>query len=398
MLEKATGDIEVDLTQQRAEVLSSLLEVGRKLYAHDNTQEMLDTILTHARKLTGAEAGSMFLVNRDHLTFGTVQNDRIDTSNIARNLLGRTMPATMESLAGFVALTGDIGNIADSYSLPKRTPFHINREFDTATGYKTKSILAVPLNCPDGTCVGVLQLINHIAPDGSVGAFGDPSDSGVLLLASSAAVTVHNAILQEQLYQSHLGTIYRLSVVAEYRDNDTGEHIRRVSRTSELLARALGMDRDLVELIRHASQLHDVGKVAVPDAILLKPGHLTPQQRVIMEKHTTIAAEILTDPEDEVLAMGRDIALNHHERWDGNGYPNGIAGRDIPLSARIVAVADVFDAVVSHRCYKAACTIDVALDIMINDSGHHFDPEVTKAFFVALDEILESYPSRYESS
>lgn len=398
MSEGMTGDTAIDLTQQRAEVLSGLLEVGRKLYDQGQTKEMLDTILTHARTLTGAEAGSMFLVNRDQLTFGAVQNDRIDTSDISRHLLGRTMPTTMESLAGFVTLTGDIENITDSYSLPEGTPFHINRDFDTATGYRTQSILAVPLNCPDGTCVGVLQLINHIAPDGSVGAFGDPAESGVLLLASSAAVTVHNAILQEQLYQSHLSTIYRLAVVAEYRDNDTGEHIRRVSRTSKLIARAFGMDGDLVELIEHASQMHDVGKVAVPDAILLKPGHLTPAQRAIMEKHTTIAAEILADPEDEVLTMGRDIALNHHERWDGNGYPNGISGHDIPLSARIVAAADVFDAVVSHRCYKDACSIDVALDIMINDSGHHFDPEVIKAFFVALDDILESYPSQQESS
>ena len=395
---RTTGETEVDLMRQQAEVLSSLLEVGRKLYAHDDTQEMLETILTHARTLTGAEAGSMFLVNRDQLTFGAVQNDRIDTSNIARNLLGRKMPATMESLAGFVTLTGDIANIPDSHNLPEGTPFHINREFDTATGYKTKSILAVPLNCPDGTCVGVLQLINHIGHDGRAGTFGDPAGSGVLLLASSAAVTVHNAILQEQLYHAHLGTIYRLAVVAEYRDSDTGEHIRRVSRTSELVARAIRMDRDLVDLIKYASQMHDVGKVAVPDSILLKPGHLTHAQRAIMEKHTTIAAEILADPEDEVLAMGRDIALNHHERWDGQGYPNGLAGRDIPLSARIVAVADVFDAVVSHRCYKAACSFDVALDIIINDSGHHFDPEVTKAFFAAVEKILESYPSPYEPS
>jgi putative two-component system response regulator len=144
--------------------------------------------------------------------------------------------------------------------------------------------------------------------------------------------------------------------------------------------------------------MHDVGKVAVPDAILLKPGHLTPGQRSIMEKHTTIAAEILADPEDDLLDLGRDIALNHHERWDGQGYPNGSSGGDIPLAARIVAVADVFDAVVSHRCYKSAYSVDVALDIIIKDSGQHFDPEVTKAFFIAVDEILESYPSPDESS
>jgi putative two-component system response regulator len=388
----------IDLTQQRTEVLSGLLAVGRKLYARGDNQDMIETILTHARDLTGAEAGSMFLVNHKQLKFAAVQNDKIDTSNIAKNLLGRTMLATMESLAGFVTLTGEIANIPDCYRLARGTPFHINREFDTATGYRTESILALPLTCPDGTCVGVLQLINHINPDGRTGAFGDPDESGVLLLASSAAVTVHNAILQEQLYEAHLSTIYRLAVVAEYRDNDTGDHVKRVARTSELIARAMGLDADLVERIKHASQMHDVGKVAVPDAILLKPGHLTPGQRSIMEKHTAIAAEILADPEDELLALGRDIALNHHERWDGQGYPNGSSGDDIPLAARIVAVADVFDAVVSHRCYKSACSVDVALDIIIKDSGMHFDPEVAKAFFIAIDEILESYPSPDEPS
>jgi len=384
--------VQIDKTLQGSQVLSSLLEVGRKLYDHDNTCEMLETILTHARKLTGAEAGTLFLASRNCLKFAAVQNDRIDTSTTKEQLLGRVIPETTESLAGFVTLSGEIANIPDSYNLPDGAPFHINRDFDTATGYKTQSILAVPLNCPDGTCAGVLQLINHIDLFGRIGEFSDPADSGVLLLASSAAVTVHNTILQDQLYRAHLGTLYRLAVIAEYRDNDTGDHIRRVSRSSALIARAMGIDDDLIERIKHASQMHDVGKVAVPDSILLKPGHLTAEQRTIMEKHTTIAAEILANPEDDVMAMGRDIALNHHERWDGQGYPNGISGRDIPLSARIVAVADVFDAVISHRCYKAASSFDVAVDIISKDSGHHFDPEVVEAFFAVIDEIIESYP------
>jgi len=384
--------VQIDKTLQGSQVLSSLLEVGRKLYDHDNTCEMLETILTHARKLTGAEAGTLFLASRNCLKFAAVENDRIDTSTTKEQLLGRVIPETTESLAGFVTLSGEIANIPDSYNLPDGAPFHINRDFDTATGYKTQSILAVPLNCPDGTCAGVLQLINHIDLFGRIGEFSDPADSGVLLLASSAAVTVHNTILQDQLYRAHLGTLYRLAVIAEYRDNDTGDHIRRVSRSSALIARAMGIDDDLIERIKHASQMHDVGKVAVPDSILLKPGHLTAEQRTIMEKHTTIAAEILANPEDDVMAMGRDIALNHHERWDGQGYPNGISGRDIPLSARIVAVADVFDAVISHRCYKAASSFDVAVDIISKDSGHHFDPEVVEAFFAVIDEIIESYP------
>jgi len=374
-------------------ILQNLLEVGRKLYALHDPHEMLDTILTHARVLTGAEGGSLFLLQEDRLEFVAVQNDRIDTSNIAENLLGREMPASMESLAGFVALTSQIMNIPDTYHLPAETPFAINREFDLSTGYKTRNLLALPLNCPDGTCIGVMQLINHIGLDGQPDAFGDPGETGVLSLASSAAITVHNAILQEQLRQAHLNTIYRLSVVAEYRDGDTGEHIRRVSRTGELIARALGMNPNVVEVMRHASHMHDVGKVAIPDAILLKSGHLTPEQRISMQKHTSIGAEILSESDDDVIAMGRDIALNHHERWDGKGYPSELKGRDIPLAARIIGVADVFDAIVSRRCYKSACTLDVALGIIDKDKGHHFDPEVAEAFLTVLEEVLGSYPA-----
>ncbi|MBC8372793.1 MAG: HD domain-containing protein [Planctomycetes bacterium] len=372
-------------------ILENLLEVGRKLYALHDPGEMLDTILTYARAMTNAEGGSLFLLQDDRLKFVAVQNDRIDTSSIAENLLSKEMPVSMESLAGFVALTGQIMNIPDTYHMLSETSFAINRDFDLSTGYKTQSLLALPLNCPDGSCIGVMQLINHIGPDGQPGAFGDPAETGVLPLASSAAITVHNAILQEQLRQAHYDTIYRLSVVAEYRDGDTGEHIQRVSRTGELVARALGLDPSMVKLIKHASHMHDVGKVAIPDAILLKAGYLTSEQRESMQKHTLIGGEILAQSDDDVLAMGYDIALHHHERWDGKGYPNGLKGDDIPLAARIICLADVFDAVVSRRCYKSACTLDMALRIVNKDKGYHFDPDVADAFLSVLDEIGELY-------
>ena len=140
--------------------------------------------------------------------------------------------------------------------------------------------------------------------------------------------------------------------------------------------------------------MHDVGKVAIPDAILLKPGHLTAHQRKVMERHTIAGSEIFANPEDSVIAMARDIALYHHERWDGQGYPNEFMGEAIPLPGRIVGLADVFDAVVSRRCYKEACSLDMALGILDEDSGKHFDPEVVKAFLAVLDRVLEtSYPN-----
>ena len=373
-------------------VLEGLLEVGAKLYASHDQREMLETVLTQARSLTKAEAGSLYLVQDDQLQFVAVQNDRMDNSDIDRHLLGKQMPISSNSLAGFVASTGQIMNIPDSFVLPPGAPFTINRELDAKTGYRVRSILAIPLNCPDGKCIGVLQLFNCIGADGKCQAFPDPVCGGVIALASTAAISLHNVRLQRELRQMHLNSILRLATIAEYRDADTSEHVKRVSQTCELIAGELGLPSQEAELLKYASAMHDVGKVAIPDAILLKPGTLTPSQRQVMEQHTLAGADIFRNPEDEVLAMARDVALNHHERWDGQGYPNTLSKENIPICGRIVGLADVFDAVVSHRCYKPACRLDVALDVLNSENGNHFDPVVFKAFMDILDNVLELYP------
>lgn len=385
--------IQSETFEQQGRALREVLSVGAELYASRDRGQMLDTILRQAMRLTGAEAGSLFLVRDDRMEFVAARNDQVDPAQIARHLLGREMPLSDESLAGFVARTGRIMNLPDSYDLPPGAPFRINRDFDSCTGYRTQSVLALPLNCPGGQCAGVLQLLNHRDARGDVAPFPEAADNGILLMASAAAVMVHNARLHEQLWQAHLNTILRLSRVAEYRDDDTGRHIQRVSGTSELLAAAAGMGPEQAELIRYASPMHDAGKVAIPDAILLKPERLTPEQRQVMERHTIIGAEIFADPEDAVLEMAHDIALGHHERWDGHGYPHGLKGDRIPLASRVVGLADVFDAVVSKRCYKAACTLDIALGILDEDSGKHFDPDLVRAFHSVLDDVLESYPT-----
>lgn len=375
-----------------AAAICKALEASAKFQQCRDRQQMLEKVLEELRTLTAAQAGSLYMVEGDKLRFVAVQNDVLYASEIARHLLGQTMVISGDSLAGFVATTGEVMNIPDIRSLSAGAPFRINRDFDARTGYQARSILAIPLKCPDGHCIGVLELFNR--QDGSGQARPFPADLGAAAtsLAMTAAVMLHNAGLQMQLREAHISTIFRLSTIAEYRDTDTGEHVQRVSRTSELLARSIGLDDIQVNLIKCASPMHDVGKVAIPDAILLKPGHLTADQRKVMERHTVAGASIFENPEDSVIAMARDIALYHHERWDGQGYPSELVGEAIPLPGRIVALADVFDAVVSRRCYKAACSLDVAMSILEEDSGKHFDPAVVKAFQAALDGILESYP------
>jgi len=194
---------------------------------------------------------------------------------------------------------------------------------------------------------------------------------------------------QKRLEQAHEETILRLSIAAEYRDDDTAAHIQRMSSYSEALARRMGLDADRVTTIKRASPMHDVGKIAIRDAILLKPGKYTPEEFDEMKSHTIIGSRILSGSSSELLQMGELIALNHHEKWDGSGYPNGTSGDEIPIEARIVALADVFDALTTKRCYKPAFEVDVALDIIRKGTGTHFDPQVTRAFLGILEEVLQ---------
>jgi HD-GYP domain-containing protein (c-di-GMP phosphodiesterase class II) len=324
------------------------------------------------------------------------QNDALADKTQCESLLDRQLPLDNSSLAGFVALTGEIDNIPDASQLPAGAPFRINRDIDAASGYRTRTLLAIPLTRPDGDCVGVLELINKLDEDGQVCAFGSTKCGGVTSLAAMAAVTIHNLLLQDQLRRAQLDCIIRLSVAAEFRDDDTAEHIRRISGVSAVIARAMGLTADRVSIIEAASPMHDIGKIGIPDAILLKPGPLTSQERTVMQTHTTIGADILNDGDNELLHTAREVAMSHHERWDGRGYPNRLAGEQIPLAGRIVGLADVFDALVSRRCYKDAYPLQTALDIVRKDSGVHFDPTVTDAFFDAINEVLDCYSTLKE--
>lgn len=183
-----------------------------------------------------------------------------------------------------------------------------------------------------------------------------------------------------ELERARFEILTRLAIAAEYRDDDTGEHTKRVGETSASIARAYGLDNKEVELIRRIAPLHDVGKIAIPDSILLHPGPLDDEQKKVMRSHTRIGGDILGGSGFELLDRAAEIAMTHHERWDGNGYPHGLAGLDIPLSGRIVELADTFDALTHHRPYKRAWSIGEAWAEIERDSGRHFDPEVVSAF------------------
>ena len=198
----------------------------------------------------------------------------------------------------------------------------------------------------------------------------------------------------KELQQSRIDIVVRLAKVAEYRDAETGQHIMRMSRYAERLARAFGLPNTQCELILNTSPLHDIGKVAISDAILLKPGKLDPQEFEIMKTHTTLGGQMLSGGDSVFLKTAQVIALTHHEKFDGSGYPAGIKGEDIPLVGRICAVADVFDALTSIRPYKKVWSVKEALQEVSNGTGRHFDPQLVQLFMDIqkdVEYIYETY-------
>ncbi len=192
-----------------------------------------------------------------------------------------------------------------------------------------------------------------------------------------------------KLRSAYQDTIYRLSLAAEFKDEDTFNHIKRVGYMAREVAKALGLSEEDQELIFLTAPMHDIGKIGIPDDILFKPGRLTKEEFDIMKQHTVIGAKILGGSEVEYLKTGAIIALNHHEKFDGSGYPNGLKGKDIPIEGRIVAIVDVFDALTSKRPYKDAFPIDKSFNIIRESRGTHFDPDIVDAFFDVEKEILK---------
>lgn len=191
----------------------------------------------------------------------------------------------------------------------------------------------------------------------------------------------------QHIHLAHQETIQRLLVACMYRDEETGGHIKRTGLSSALVAQALGWPKERVELIRLAAPMHDVGKVAIPDSILLKPGKLTPEEFAIMQTHTTLGARMLAGSPSPILQMAEQIALGHHEHWDGRGYPQRLSGDEIPEAARILAIVDVFDALTHDRVYRKAFPEAEVLDMIRAGNGTHFEPRVVQAFFAALTAI-----------
>ncbi len=205
-----------------------------------------------------------------------------------------------------------------------------------------------------------------------------------------ARVRTHLSLVSvDELRETRLQIVQRLGLAAEYKDNETGLHVIRMSHYSRLIAEAAGFSTEHCELLLHAAPMHDIGKIGIPDAILRKPGRLDAEEWAVMAQHPAIGSRIIGEHPGGLLHMAETIARCHHEKWDGSGYPAGLAGKAIPVEARIVAIADVFDALTTERPYKKAWPVDDAIALIKREAGHHFDPQLVEHFLSQMPAVLE---------
>ncbi|MFO0963356.1 MAG: HD domain-containing protein [Phycisphaerales bacterium] len=375
---------------------------------------LMERILSEARALVRADAGTIYIREVGALRFAFSQNDTLEAPGrvSSTRLSSLSVPISASSVAGWCAMSGEVINVEDAYSIPRGLPYGFDRSYDAVTGYRTRSVIAVPLRSTSDTLLGVLQLLN--AKD----AFGDPAprfsredERMAEHFASMATVVIERAQLTESV-------ILRMIRMAEVRDPaETGAHIDRVAGYSLVIfdewARRRGFAGPGFERqrdrLRIAAKLHDVGKIGISDAILKKPGRLDHDELRQMHHHTLIGARLFVDSPTQFDETAREVVLNHHERWDGTGYPGyvdlsgrpvpdaatglprtgGKRGEDIPLFARIVGLADVFDALSSRRSYKEPWDEARVLAHIRAESGRHFDPELVEILLARIDEIRQ---------
>jgi response regulator RpfG family c-di-GMP phosphodiesterase len=384
------------------------------LFTIKDLDSLLEKVLTEARQFVNADAGTIYMATPKYLYFHFVQNDTLFRGETKDKYIPNSaaVPIDKSSLAGYVARTGETVLIDDVYHIQSDLSVAFNPAFDQKSNYRTQSILGVPLRTRDNEIVGVLQLINAKNEKGEVVAFSMQDKLFISQFALNAADAIEKARLSREM-------VLRMVELAELRDPyETSQHAKRVGAYSlelyEKWANRRGVSNREIkkwrDVLRTAAILHDVGKVAVSDMILKKPGQLTYDEKQAMRKHTIHGARLFRRKDSFWDYMAAEVALNHHENWDGSGYPGkidnifadiakiyigpGKKGTEIPLSARVVSIADVYDALVSQRAYKLGWRQEHALRYIRYQAGKKFDPELV-SIFLKMSDLLSAIEKKY---
>ncbi len=408
------------MPQSNPEKLKQIIELDSELHKIQDLDILLERILYEARKVVNADAGSIYIKEGDHLVIQYAQNDTIQkTLPPGQKLIYKVFKVKIspKTISGYVASTGSAVNIPDVYNIPPDAPYSFDPSYDRISGYRTVSNLTVPIRTNLGEILGVLQMINAKDADGKVVPFTEEDEMLVLHFATNVSTALQRAQMTRAI-------LLRMIRMAELRDpKETGPHVNRVAgyaveiyerwaQKHNISQREIEKTRDN---LRMAAMLHDVGKVAISDMILKKPARFTEEEYEIMKSHTYMGARLFIDKQSEFDELAQLVALTHHENWDGTGYPGkidvdtadpeqlhkakprGLKGEEIPLFGRIVSIADVYDALVSHRVYKEAWTEANVLEEIRKLSGTKFDPELVEIFFEVLPNI-KAIASKYPDS
>jgi HD-GYP domain-containing protein (c-di-GMP phosphodiesterase class II) len=411
----------------------SIIELDSELNRIQDFDLLLERILLEARKVVHADAGSIYV--REAVEENGPKVEKLAIKYSQNDTLQKELPPGQKSIysvftvnidektiSGYCAFTKKLVNVPDAYNLPPGVPYVFGSAFDKISGYKTTSILAIPLITAEDRLLGVIQVINARDKNEGVVPFSNNDEFLITHLAANATMALERASMTRSM-------ILRMIRMAELRDpKETGTHVNRVAGYAvEIYDRYAfhhGVSREerdkFRDTLKIAAMLHDVGKVAISDTILKKPGRFTPEEYLIMQHHTLYGAGLFDDLHSALDSISRDIALCHHENWDGTGYPGWVdpvtmspikAGPDgkplgkkeqeIPFTGRIVALADVFDALCSKRVYKDPWTEEQVLSEIRSLSGTKFDPEIVDIFFEILPSIRQiqnMYPESKEQA
>jgi len=352
-------------------ILNTLLKLGREILYHKDIQSLLVSIADITRNLLNAERCSVFIYDKENNVLYT---------KVAHGIDPIVIPVD-KGIVGCTFTTGEIQIILDAYKDSRFYP-----EIDKITGFKTKSLITAPLIDSHNKIFGVVEVINKTE------GFFSSLDAELLVLCSSYVSSIlENAFLNELIKESHAKLIYKLSTAAEFKDEETSLHTKRVALYSSIIAEERGLDKGFISNITITAPMHDVGKIGIPDKILNKEGKLTRKEFDVIKTHPVIGYNILYDENSELLQMAANISRDHHEKWDGTGYPDGKKGEEISLEGRIVAIADVFDALTSKRPYKEPWPFEKAIQLINDEKEKHFDPELAECFLKNENVVKNTY-------
>ncbi|WP_404407311.1 HD domain-containing phosphohydrolase [Jeotgalibacillus malaysiensis] len=366
---KKNYESSIDLPAE--ELLKIIFEFASKL-AHENDLDQLHLLMAEMGKsLTLADRCTLWIADHSEGKLWTKIAHGIDRIEIPID----------SGLVGAAYHSGESISIKDAY-----TDKRFNPAVDLKTGYRTYSVLCIPIRNAEQDIVGVYQAVNK---QSSPSCFTEKDKTYLSLAATYTGQSMEKAILYSELIESQKEMILTMGNIGESRSRETGQHVKRVAAYSYLIAKGSGLSEEESRLIELASPMHDIGKVATPDAILNKPGKLTDIEFKIMKEHAETGYNIFKKSKRKILQAAALIARDHHEKWDGSGYPAGRSGESIHLYGRIVAIADVFDALGSERPYKSAWPTNRILELIRSEKGKHFDPALVDAFFDNLSAIQD---------